>query len=93
MNELTLLLLSSIGYGILGALLRVLVSTSKYLEVKKKVNTQGVLFFSIVALVSGAFAGIILNYGRIGSVLAGYGAIDLMEGFYTSFKKTKINIK
>ena len=93
MNDLTTLVLASAGFGILGSILRIGVAATKIMQLKRKIRTHGIFFYAIVAIVSGAFAGIMLNYGWLGSFLAGYMALDLMEGFYNQFKKTKIKVQ
>ena len=56
-------------------------------------STGGFWFYSAALVFIGAFSGIVLGFGRIMSFLAGYASLDLMDGYYTAFKKKKIKFK
>tara|TARA_Y100000310_G_scaffold153608_1_gene153019 strand:- start:4820 stop:5089 length:270 start_codon:yes stop_codon:yes gene_type:complete len=89
MNEILL----AAGFGIMGALVRVLVVTLKTAQLKKKVSFQGLSVYAVVVLTVGAFSGILLSYGKILSFLAGYAGLDLIDGYYRAFRKKKIKFK
>ncbi len=91
MTEIYLSLLYSLGFGILGSILRFIVDFNKR-DLKFKVTSRGLLFYIFLIIVTGGFAGIIVDYGWIGSVLGGYAALDLMEGFYKYTKNTNIKV-
>jgi len=89
MNELII----SAGFGILGAIVRVLVVSLQITQLKKKIAYSGFMVYAVVVLAIGAFSGIVLSYGKVLSFLAGYAGLDLIEGYYKVFKKKKIQIK
>ena len=86
-------LLISAGFGILGAIARVLIVSLKTAQLKKKISYSGFGIYAMVVLAVGAFSGIILSYGKVLSFLAGYAGLDLIEGYYKVFKKKKIKFK
>jgi len=88
MNEI----LIAAGFGIMGALVRVLVVSLKTAQLKRKISFQGFGVYAMVVLAVGAFSGIVLSYGKILSFLAGYAGLDLIEGYYKTFKKKKIKL-
>lgn len=89
MNEI----LIAAGFGILGALVRFIIITLKAIELKKKLSASGLWLYGIVLIAVGAFSGIVLSYGSLLSFLAGYAGLDLIEGYYSVFKKKKIKFK
>ena len=89
MNEIYASLLSSAGLGIVGSILRFIIDVKK---AKVRITSQGLLFYIWLMIITGSFAGIALDYGWIGSVLAGYVSLDLMDGFYKKFSKTNVKI-
>jgi len=90
MNEI----LMAAGFGIMGALVRVLVSSLKAAQVKgRKISHSGFGIYAVTVLAVGAFSGIILSYGKVLSFLAGYAGLDLIDGYYKVFKKKKIRFK
>ncbi len=92
MNELIFHLLISAAGGGSGAILRVLVFIKKAKKLDKPLARPGLLLYTLTALVIGIFSGIMLDYGIAGSFLAGYAGMDLMKGYRTAFKKTKIKV-
>jgi len=93
MNEI----LMAAGYGIAGALVRVLVASLKAAQMTKmrgrKVSHSGFGVYVVTVLAVGAFSGIILSYGKVLSFLAGYAGLDLIDGYYKVFKKKKIRFR
>jgi ribose/xylose/arabinose/galactoside ABC-type transport system permease subunit len=89
MNEI----LVAAGFGIIGALVRVLVTSLKTVQLKQKISFAGFGVYALVVLSIGAFSGIILSYGKVLSFLAGYAGLDLIEGYYKVFKKKRIKFK
>ena len=88
MNEL----LISAGFGIIGAIVRVLIVSLQTVQLKK-ISYSGFWIYTLVVLAVGAFSVIILSYGKTISFLAGYAGLDLIEGYYKVFKKKKIKFK
>ena len=86
MNDLII----SAGFGIIGAIVRVLVVSLQITQLKKKIAYSGFMVYALVVLSIGAFSGIVLSYGKVLSFLAGYAGLDLIEGYYKVFKKRKI---
>lgn len=89
MNEI----LIAAGFGIMGAIVRVLIISLKLTQLKKKIAYSGFTVYALVVLAVGAFSGIVLSYGKVLSFLAGYAGLDLIEGYYKVFKKKKISFK
>tara|TARA_Y100000310_G_scaffold344754_1_gene459268 strand:- start:1179 stop:1451 length:273 start_codon:yes stop_codon:yes gene_type:complete len=86
-------ILIAAGFGIMGAIVRVLVVSLKTAQLKKKISFSGFGVYALVVLSVGAFSGIVLSYGNILSFLAGYAGLDLIEGYYKVFKRKKISFK
>ena len=82
-------------FGIAGGLTRLLVSLIKSVKMRKTVSPTSFLSYALVLIVIGAFSGIVLSYGKALSFLAGYAALDLLDGYYKTFKgkKIKLNVK
>ncbi|MEK6825744.1 MAG: hypothetical protein AABY00_03080 [Nanoarchaeota archaeon] len=93
MNELVGRVLFAAGWGVLGAVLRFSFDIFKLTQTKSVIHVQGLLVYGSVILITGILAGILLDYGWIGSLIAGYAGLDLVEGIHNQFKKTKVEIK
>ena len=91
MTPETLAILIAAGFGILGGLVRVLVVSLKTFQFRK-ISWQGFWIYACVVFFLGAFSGIILNFGKILSFLAGYAGLDLVGGFYKTFKGKSVKI-
>ncbi len=89
MNEILL----AAGFGILGAIVRIIMVSLKTVQLKRKISYQGFGIYALVILSVGAFSGIILSYGKVLSFLAGYAGLDLIDGYYKVFKRKKIKFK
>ena len=89
MNEI----LIAAGFGIIGAVVRVLLTSIKIVQLKEKIDYSSLCIYAMVVLAVGAFSGIVLSYGRVLSFLAGYAGLDLIEGYYKAFKKQKVKLK
>ena len=79
--------------GIIGAIVRILITSLKTIQLKKKLSFTGFGIYAIVVIAVGAFSGIILSYGKILSFLGGYAGLDLIDGYYKAFKKKQIKFK
>lgn len=89
MNEILLAAM----FGIIGAVVRVLITSLQLTQLKQKIQYSGFIVYVAVVLSVGAFSGIILSYGKVLSFLAGYAGLDLIEGYYKVFKKKKVTFK
>ena len=49
--------------------------------------------YALLVAVFSAFFGIVLSYHWILSLVGGYFAVDLLEGYYKVAKKTNIKVK
>ena len=78
------------GIGILGGLLKVIISSLKRVALREKIAWNVFwLYFLVIVSVSG-FTGIVLSTaGKIVSFIGGYAALDLVGSFGKSFMKTK----
>ncbi len=83
----------SIGFGILGGLIRLLVSLLKSYQNSEKIKFGRLWFFFILIISVGAFSGIILGINKQLSLLGGYAGIDLIDGYFKAFKRKKIKLK
>ena len=92
MTPETIGILIAAGFGILGGVVRLLVVSLKAFQFRK-ISWQGLWVYAIVVLAVGAFSGILLNFGSILSFLAGYAGLDLIEGYYKTFMKTKVKVR
>ena len=93
MSEHILLLsaiFSSALWGLLGALARVLISLGEAKQLRRAISMRGFALYAFVILVTGAFVGIVFNFGKAGSFIGGYAGLDLMEALYKTFKSRKI---
>lgn len=86
-------LLVSILYGVLGALIRLLISLLKNYQTEGKINFKRLWFFFVLLIFVGAFSGIVLGINKQLSLLGGYAGIDLIDGYYKAFKRKKIKLK
>ena len=82
----------SAGFGVLGGIVRVLVTGLKSLGTIK-INKTKFLLYAVVVISIGVFSGIVLGFGKILSFLAGYAGLDLIDGYYNIFKKKAIKFK
>lgn len=86
MNEI----LTAMLYGILGALINVLLIFANIIR-EKRFSKNGFTFLAITLLIGGAFAGIVFDIGsKTFSMLAGYAAVDLLGSIKKSFMKKKV---
>jgi len=89
------LIFSSILFGILGGLVRVLVGIVKYFEKNKqnqKIRFLYLGFSLLVAAVVGRIAGAIANHDWRLAIIAGYAGTDFLEGLYKIKQKQGFEI-
>jgi fluoride ion exporter CrcB/FEX len=84
-------LVSAILGGI-GGLTRGLVGLLKALSLRRKILWNYYAITVIVAVIIGIFVGIIFNFDKRLSLLAGYAGTDIIEGIYKSFSVQKVYI-
>ena len=89
----TQIILISAGLGIVGAIVRLLITFIRAESLHKKVDEVGIWTFAGMTVVLGAFAGVIFSVFKILSLLGGYVSLDLMEGYYKLVKKMKVKVK
>ena len=78
--------------GALGGLTRGLVGLLKALSLRRKILWTYYSITVLIALIIGAFVGIIFNFDPRLSLLAGYAGTDILEGIYKSFAVQKVYI-
>lgn len=88
MNEI----LASAIFGILGGLVRAIVMIFKVGHVRR-INTSGIVLYSLVMISIGAFSGIVLGFGNMLSFLGGYAGLDLMEGYTRTVKAKSVKFE
>ena len=79
--------------GGLGGCVRGLVGLLKALSLRRKILWGYYAITVLVAVVIGAFVGIIFNFDYRLALLAGYAGTDILEGIYKSFKVEKIYLR
>jgi len=79
--------------GIGGGLVRVLVVSLKTMQTKQKISAAGFWVYALCVVSIGAFSGIILDFGKVLSFLAGYAGLDLIGGYYKTFKQKNVKLK
>jgi fluoride ion exporter CrcB/FEX len=80
------------GIGGIGGLTRGLVGLLKAISLRRKILWGYYAVTVIVALVIGAFTGIIFSFDYKLSLLAGYAGTDILEGIYKSFAVSKVYV-
>lgn len=78
--------------GGVGGLTRGVVGLLKALSLRRRILWGYYLITVLVAVVIGAFTGIIFNFDPRLSLLAGYAGTDILEGIYKSFKVEKVYV-
>ena len=79
--------------GALGGLTRGLVGLMKALALKRKILWTYYGITIVVALIIGAFVGMIFNFDWRLSLLAGYAGTDILESIYKSFAVSKVYVQ
>ena len=83
-------LLVQLGFGFLGALCRILASFAVVSRSRQRLAFSGVVLYSVLALVTGAFSGVVFDGGVALSFLAGYVGMDFLNTYAKSLKGKKI---
>ena len=86
-------ILLSVLLGFFGAVVRVLVFSGRSFSEYGRLSGLALMMYSFVVVSCGIFSGIIMGYSVPLSFLAGYGGVDLMDGYYKAFKKGKVKLE
>ena len=76
--------------GGLGGLTRGVVGLLKALSLRRKILWSYYLITVVIAIIIGVFTGIIFDFDKRLSLLAGYAGTDILEGIYKSFAVQKV---
>jgi len=79
--------------GGLGGLTRGVVGLLKALALRRKILWTYYLITVLIAIIIGAFVGIVFNFDVRISLLAGYAGTDILEGLYKSFSVQKVYLQ
>jgi fluoride ion exporter CrcB/FEX len=91
-SEGLLNVLTPAALGAIGGLTRGFVGLLKALSLRRKILWSYYIVTVLVALVIGAFTGIIFSFDYKLSLLAGYAGTDILEGIYKSFSVQKVYV-
>ncbi len=75
-----------------GGLTRGVVGLLKALSLRRRILWGYYLITVIIALIIGAFVGIVFNFDPRLSLLSGYAGTDILEGIYKSFAVQKVYV-
>ncbi len=76
--------------GGVGGLTRGVVGLLKALSLRRRIIWTYYLITVFIAVIIGAFVGIVFNFDPRLSLLAGYAGTDILEGIYKSFAVQKV---
>ncbi|MEK6929007.1 MAG: hypothetical protein AABW65_03590 [Nanoarchaeota archaeon] len=79
--------------GGIGGLTRGLIGLLKALSLKRRIIWKYYVITVLVAMIIGVFVGIIFDFDKRLSLLAGYAGTDILEGIYKSFAVQKIYVQ
>lgn len=79
--------------GGIGGLTRGVVGLLKALSLRRKILWTYYLITVVIAVVIGVFVGIIFDFDKRLSLLAGYAGTDILEGIYKSFAVQKVYVQ
>ena len=78
--------------GMAGGLTRGVVGLLKAMSLRRKILWGYWIVSAIVAMIIGAFVGLVFNFDYRLSLLAGYAGTDIIESIYKSFKVQKVYV-
>jgi fluoride ion exporter CrcB/FEX len=78
--------------GMAGGLTRGVVGLLKAMSLRRKILWGYWLVSALVAMIIGAFVGLIFNFDYRLSLLAGYAGTDIIESIYKSFQVQKVYV-
>ena len=76
--------------GGVGGLTRGVVGLLKALSLRRRIIWTYYIITVFIAVIIGAFVGIVFNFDPRLSLLAGYAGTDILEGIYKSFAVQKV---
>ncbi|MSS75191.1 hypothetical protein EXS73_03195 [Candidatus Pacearchaeota archaeon] len=79
--------------GALGGLTRGVVGLLKALSLRRRILWHYYLITIVIAIIIGVFTGIIFDFDKRLSLLAGYAGTDILEGIYKSFAVQKVYVE
>lgn len=79
--------------GAIGGLTRGVVGLLKALSLRRRIIWSYYLITVVIAIIIGIFSGIIFNFDKRLSLLAGYAGTDILEGIYKSFAVQKVYLQ
>ena len=79
--------------GGIGGLTRGVVGLLKALSLRSRIIWPYYVITVVIAIIIGIFVGIIFNFDKRISLLAGYAGTDILEGIYKSFAVQKIYVE
>jgi len=82
----------AILFGLIGALVRVLVSLLKTYSNEKKVFLNVFVLYALTAVLVGAVSGMLLGFDKPLALLGGYAGLDLIDGYQKMFIKRKMKV-
>lgn len=85
-------IVSAAALGGIGGLTRGVVGLLKALSLRRRILWGYYLITVAIAIIIGAFVGIIFNFDLRLSLLAGYAGTDILEGIYKSFAVQKVYV-
>lgn len=75
--------------GGIGGLTRGVVGLLKALSMRRRILWTYYVITVVIAIIIGVFTGIVFNFDKRLSLLAGYAGTDILEGIYKSFAVQK----
>jgi fluoride ion exporter CrcB/FEX len=79
--------------GAIGGLTRGVVGLLKALSLRRRIIWHYYLITVLIAIIIGIFTGIIFDFDKRLSLLAGYAGTDILEGIYESFAVQKVYVE
>lgn len=79
--------------GGIGGLTRGVVGLLKALSLRRKILWNYYAITVLVAVIIGVFVGIVFDFDKRLSLLAGYAGTDILEGIYKSFAVQKVYVR
>ena len=79
--------------GLVGGLTRGVIGLLKALSLRRRILWSYWIITAVVAMIIGAFTGLIFNFDWRLALLAGYAGTDILEGIYKSFKVEKVYVQ
>lgn len=86
------LIIASTLLGALGGLTRGVIGLLKAMSLRRRILWAYWAITVTIAMIIGAFVGIVFDFDYRLSLLAGYAGTDILEGIYKSFNVQKVYI-